>query len=151
MALTFQEERLSDCLDEAKPLLKKHWEEIARNKEIIPLAPDYERYFALERDQMLCVCTARDDGAVVGYAVYIYERPLNYPVLWAESTVIYMDMADRRPRVALRLLKFAEESLKRRGVRVVHSRVKIAHPALGRILEKCLGYTPIETVYAKVL
>lgn len=150
MALTFQEERLSECLEEAKPLLAKHWQEIALHKDTIPLAPDYPRYFQLEREQKLCVCTARHDGKIVGYAVYIYDRQLHYPVFWAESDIFYVDPECRRPRVAHRLLQFAEESLKRRGVRVAHSRVKIAHPAAGRVLES-IGHIPVEIVYAKVL
>lgn len=148
--ISFQEERLSECLDEAKPLLVQHWEEIARNKEKIPLSPDYDRYFLLERAQKLCVCTARDDSKLVGYATYVYDRQINYPVLWAEANVLYLDPQSRRPRAAHRLLEFAEESLKRRGVRVMHSGVKNEHPALGRVLE-ALGHKPIETVYAKVI
>lgn len=150
MALTFQTERLSECLEEAKPLLARHWQEIALNKDIIPLAPDYQRYFSLERDQKLCVCTARDEGRIVGYAVYVYDRQLHYPVLWAESDIFYVDPDLRRPRVAHRLIGFTEEELKHRGVRVMHSRAKIEHPAAGRVLES-MGHKPIETVYAKVL
>jgi GNAT superfamily N-acetyltransferase len=150
MALTFQEEKLRSVLEEIKPLLKKHWQEIARNKEIIPLEPDYETYAALEREYKLCICTARDAEKLVGYAVYIYDRQLHYPVLWAESDIFWIDQSSRRPRAAHRLLQFAEESLKRRGVRVIHTRTKLAHPAAGRVLES-LGHVPIEMVYAKVL
>lgn len=150
MALTFQTERLSECMEEAKPLLKNHWQEVALNKDIIPLVPDYHGYFALEREQKLCVCTARDDGKIVGYAVYVYDRQINFPVLWAESNICYLDPQSRRPRAAHRLLEFTEESLKRRGVRVMNTGVKNDHPALGRVLES-MGHKPIETVYAKVL
>ena len=30
--ITYQEEDLANCLDEMKPLLEDHWEEIALNK-----------------------------------------------------------------------------------------------------------------------
>lgn len=151
MALTFQEEKLATCLEEAKPLLERHWAEIARNKDRVPFAPSYSRYHKLEALQGLCICTARNDGILVGYAAFFVDFAFHYSkTKWAECDVVWISPDMRRPRTALRLIEFSIERLKARGVEVVHIRAKDAHPALGRIL-KHISFDPIETVYAKVL
>ena len=151
MAIAFQVERYADVIGDIKPLIVRHWEEIARNRDTIKLEPDYARYLALDERGQLLICTARDGGRMIGYAIYFVDFQIHYSkTRWAESDVFWIDPELRLPTAALRLFQFVEEQLLERGVMVVHTRAKNAHPAAGRLLEH-LGHTPIETVYAKVL
>lgn len=152
MALTFQEEKLATCLEEAEPLLKRHWEAVAINKDLVPLEPSYRRYVDAEQMQRFCVCTARDNGELLGYAAFFVDYSIHYATTKsADCDVIWLEPDARRGRAALRLIEFSENALRRRGVFDVRIRVKIAHPALGRLLERAMNYTPIETVFVKVL
>ena len=54
-----------------KGLAPDHWEEVANNKDTIPLDIDWERYRALDDDGSLHVLTARDDGELVGYVMHV--------------------------------------------------------------------------------
>lgn len=149
--VNFQEERFADVIGEAMPLLERHWEEIARNRDTIPLRPDYVRYAALDERGHLLICTARSGPRLVGYAVYLVDRAAHYvTTLWATSDIFWVAPEHRSGRTGFRLLQFAEGSLKSRGVTVMQTRAKNDHPAAGRLLEH-LGHVPIETVYAKVL
>lgn len=150
--LKYQQELLADALDDLKPLLVGHWEEIARNRDFIPLDPDYDTYLRIEATGMLRVYTVRaDDGAVVGYAIYFVRPHLHYRRnVWAVSDIVYLRPEYRRGFCGVRLLSFAEKKLTEDGVHVMHTTSKLAHPALARVLEH-LGHNPIEMGHAKVL
>jgi len=40
--ITFSVEPLTERLEELKPLFPRHWEELALNKEHVPLDPQYD-------------------------------------------------------------------------------------------------------------
>jgi GNAT superfamily N-acetyltransferase len=69
-------------------------------------------------------------------------------VLVAEDDVFYLTPTMRGRGIGQRMREFAVETLKERGVRLVLARVKPSIPQPH--LEK-LGYSVMETVYAKVL
>ena len=46
--ITYQDETYDSCIDEIKPLFFKHWEEIAGNKDVIALEPDFDKYKQIE-------------------------------------------------------------------------------------------------------
>ena len=146
----FQREAFVDFFDEAIPLLRLHYAEIAHFKDI-PLDVDVERYLQIERAGMLRIYTARLDGNLVGYAVFFISTNGHYKAsLQAVQDVIYLDPARRNSRIGLGLLDFCDAELRREGVQVVMHHVKLAHPALGRILSR-KGYAPIDVIYAKRL
>jgi len=148
--LTFRQEAYSDAVDEAQPLLVDHWHEIALNKDTVPLEPDWERYRQLERAGVLNLTTARDDGELVGYALYIVAANLHYRgLVVADSDVFFLDRRYRRGSAGLRLLQAAEDNLVAAGVGRIVNRVKIHHD-VGPIFLR-LGFTPIERVYSKLV
>lgn len=147
----FQRETLSQCLGESGELTMRHWEEIARNKELFPLDPDIEFYHTLEKMDRLRVFTVRKDGVLTGYAVYFVGNNKHYKtVIWALSDIFWLAPESRKSMVGLKLFKYVEAELKKDGVNVMHTTYKIEHPAAGRILN-FLGHTHIEAGYAKVL
>lgn len=149
--VVIQSQSLSSVIEEALPLIQRHWEEIALNKDIIPLSPNHARYADMEAKGRLLVTTARLDGALVGYATFIVDSSLHYStVLWGTCDVIWVAPEHRRSSLGGRLVEHSEMMLRLRGVTMIHVDVKIAHPALGELLQKC-GYLPAATTYAKVL
>jgi hypothetical protein len=151
MPVSFQREYFKDTVAEARPLLIAHWKELARNKDLIELNPDYSKYLQIEQLDLMRVYTARENGSLVGYAVYMLSPHLHYmDHVWAASDIFWLHPANRKGFTGVKLLKFAETSLRDGGVSVMHTTVKIAHPAAGKVLEY-LGHTPIEIGYAKIL
>jgi GNAT superfamily N-acetyltransferase len=150
--LIIRGERFSDVVGEVEPLLERHWEEIALNRDFIPLSPDYAKYSQLEADGALLVVTARDPaGGLVGYAAFFAMRSIHYStVLWATNDVIWMAPEHRTLGGGSALLEHAEHLLRLRGCAMLHINTKILHPQLAAL---CLarGYEAVETVFAKVL
>lgn len=149
--LTFQEETFSQAIPEGRRLLNLHWHEVARDQERIGLLPRFDRYERAEDAGSLLIVTARDDGALVGYAVFFIDKNLHYAQsTWGISDIFWLHPDARRGRAGMRLLLFAEERLRARGAEMMHTTTKIEHPAASRLLQ-FLGHIPIETVHAKFI
>jgi L-amino acid N-acyltransferase YncA len=143
-------ETFRDVFDEAVPLLVKHWREIASFQDI-PLDVDVPRYLAIEDAGNLRVFTVRVDGRLVGYACFIVAPNAHYKgSLQAVQDVLYVERTARGAMHGLRLVRHCDEALAAEGVQVVTQHVKLAHPTLGVIAQRC-GYEPVETIYAKRL
>mgnify|MGYP001567224449 FL=1 len=148
--LTFQVETLATAKHEAMPLLVMHWEEIALNKDTVPLDPDWDAYEKIESAGFYHVVTARDDGALVGYATYTIVRNLHYrSLIIAEADIFFLAPEYRQGMAGIRMLAFAEKTLTEHGVNKILTRTKIHHD-LGPLLER-MGFVPIERVYAKMV
>ena len=145
------EEPILAALDEAKGLLEKHWREIALNQHDIPLDPDYTVYEALAKLGVIACYTVRSGGALVGYAVYIVKRHPHYRNhIWAISDLFWVDPSHRDGKIGDALFAFIEDSLHAKGVHVMHTTVKVAHPAPAFLLSR-RGHAKIETGYSKRL
>jgi hypothetical protein len=70
-ALAFAVEPFVDVWAQAQPLTRPHYDEIAKNKELLKLNPDLEKYELLDRSGNLLLITARADGRLVGYFLWI--------------------------------------------------------------------------------
>lgn len=148
---TFTKEPFVDVIEEMKPMFERHWQELARNQEMIKLDPDYERYLAVDKLGILRMFMAREDGKIIGYAVYFVSPHMHYRNdTWAVSDILWVSPEKRRGRVGIDLLRFVETSLREEGVSVMHTTGKEAHPALATVLDH-LGHARIEFGFAKVL
>lgn len=152
----FATESVAQVVEEIEPLLRAHWEEIAAYKDKVPLAPDYEQYRKLEELGKLLVCTARDDGKLIGYGVYIVNRGFDYSKnIVAVARLFYVEPGHRgdslerieRELVADSLLEFGEEKLKARGVSVISLHIKVWKDWSG--LAESRGYTRAEYIHQK--
>ena len=148
--LIYRREAFCSFRDELTPLLEKHWEEVAIDKDTTPLDPDWSGYDLLERAGMLVCVTARaEDGRLVGYTSYTLTRHMHYNLQVADCGPFFLDPAFRKGLAGVNLFRAAEVVLKDLGVeRVVH-KVKLSHD-VGRIFER-MGYRPIERTYVKTL
>lgn len=150
MMIVCRRESWDEVWPQVQPLLERHYREIALYQDI-PLAVDVARYEQMENLDMLRIYVARSGSAIAGYCAMIVQMNAHYNTSkQAAQDVIYIDPAFRRGRVALRLLQFVEQELKREGVQVVYQHSKFAHPALTRLLD-FMGYTRSDILHSKRL
>ena len=150
MPITYQQEFLVTTEKDARPLLEKHWQEIAVNKEHIKLNPDWEAYADLEASGNLKIFTARDGNALVGYFVVFVRNHIHYKDhLFAHNDILFLSEPYRKGFTGIKLIKFAEECLKADGVSVLTVNTKIHKPFDG-VLQR-LGFNHVENIYSKLL
>ena len=136
---------------DAVKLWPLHWEEIALDKDHVPLDVDMERYAELDAAGQLHIVTARDDDErLQGYVLYVTMPHLHYKsTLHAFMDVLYLAPMHRKGLAGYRLLTWAESTLRARGVRKVFMGGKM-HYDLAPIYAR-LGYTEIERHFSKML
>ena len=76
--IEYKEETFDQVINEIKPLLENHYEEIALDRDVIKLNPDYETYKKCCDSGLMKIITARDDGKLVGYLIAIIKYHLHY-------------------------------------------------------------------------
>lgn len=143
-AVCFAVEPFKAAYAEARPLMVRHWNEIAKNKHLMRLNPDLKRYEMIG-DKLLLV-TARANGALVGYFLWIIVTHSHYQhVLVAEEDLHYLLPEFRRGMTGYLLLKAACRAAIERGAELLTMREKIGHehPAL----LKRLKFKPTDIVY----
>jgi GNAT superfamily N-acetyltransferase len=145
--LTCAVESFIDRLDELKPLLPGHWEELALDKDQVPLDPQYEVYFDRERKGELLFVTLRSSGAMVGYFIAFIAQGLHYRTCLTCTMDIFYVHPDHRGRGGgLRLFRFVKSELQRRGVQRWFVGSKL-HRDASRLFE-AMGFEPVETYYS---
>ena len=145
-----QVEEFSRVIDEAKPLLYRHWQEIALDQDAVALEPDWQRYAALEAAGALSIVTARVGGKLVGYSCMVVQRGLHYrSLLEARMDIFWLAPEYRGRHGGVRLFRAVEKELQRRGVRRVYCGSKL-HRDSSRLFA-ALGYRPIEQWHSKWL
>lgn len=146
--ITFAVEDWFAVRDQMAHLWPAHWEEVAINKDVIKLDPDFDTYDVFARNGMLHMVIARRAGEIVGYHVSIVRPHLHYRTsLSAFTDVYYISPEYRTGRTPLRLFQFTEKSLKARGVQKMFTGTKVFLDA-GRLFEH-MGWTLTEKLYTK--
>jgi len=149
--LLIAREYCSDGLfKEVKPLLYEQWREIANYQDEIPLDVDYDFYRKMEAQKKLVWLTARLDGELIGYSVFILIRHPHYQsTVFAMNDVIFVRMTHRKSRTGLALIRESERTLKALGARKISWHVKLSND-LQRILS-ARGYATDEISMGKLL
>lgn len=150
MSITYQQEFLDTVEKDIKPLLQDHWEEIAVNKSVIKMNPDWDAYHNLEDNGALKIFTARSDDTLIGYFVVLIRNHIHYKDhIFAANDVLFLKQEYRKGLTGPKLMKFAEKCLKEDGVSVLVVNTKRHKPFDG--LLEWLGYSHVENVYSKYL
>lgn len=140
----------TDAIPEMWPLLQRHWDEIALDKDDVPLDPDWDLYRTLESMGQLLIVTLRAQGVMVGYAVMFIRTEAHYrSTLCGRMDVFWIDPAYRGRMGGVRLFRAVEKELARRGVRRVFMGSKL-HKDSSRLFV-ALGYRPIEMWFSKII
>ena len=137
-------------IPEIRPLLERHWEEIALDQEQVKLDPDWARYRNLDAIGALSVMILRANGVMVGYCVMIVQPELHYRlILTATMDIFWVAPEVRGMMGGLRLFRAVEAEMKRRGVKRIYMGSKL-HKDSSRLF-LAMGYKPIETWFSKML
>lgn len=144
-----QEEQFGTLLTEIKPLFKQHWEELANNKDIRALDPDYDAYIQLNNMGIIRIFTVRDDDRLIGYAFFLVAKNLHYKTWkYAVSDIYYLLPEFRKTEVSTRMFTEMETWLRFMGVKSVTIQDKINHSHTNFFVK--LGFKPIEQLYEKI-
>jgi GNAT superfamily N-acetyltransferase len=146
-------ESFEELVEDIKPLLPLHWEELALHKETIPLEPDFEFYRAAYEAGILKFFTGRmDDGSLIAYAIYaIRPKHAHYQTTcWAVSDIVFVHPDHRNLGVGNALFDFIEDECRMMGVDILVTGTKVDHPEL-RFLLTGRGHKVTDTLMAKEL
>jgi len=148
--IIYQEETFDQVIDEIKPLLEDHWEEIALHKDTIKLNPDYARYEQMFKSGQMRIVTARDDGKLVGYCILLLYHHIHYKDQFMAMDDIFFIAKDyRKGLTGVKLFIKTEEIMKQYGVKKLSMNVKV-HQDVGPIFER-LGYKETERMFTKMI
>ena len=132
----------------ADPLFEEHYEEIARNKQIMKLKPNYQLYEALNSTGWLYIYVAMRDDVCIGYSMNIMMHHLHYADLRiAQNDILFVKKEFRGGRLGLRLLKVTEDHARSEGCKLMLWHAK-ENTALAELLPK-LKYGVQEIMYSK--
>jgi hypothetical protein len=146
--ITAQVEPYKDCLPELMECYDHHWEELALNKDKVPLAPQYDIYEARDDAGQLMLVTLRETGRLVGYFIGFIAPGLHYQTCLTLTMDIFWTHPDVRGGFSgVKLFRLVEKEAKRRGVHRMFYGSKL-HKDASRLFE-FLKMEPVEVYYSK--
>lgn len=148
--ITCHVESFEERLDELKVLLPDHYRELALNQDEVPLDPQYEIYIDNEHKGGLLFVVLRDAGEMVGYYIGFIAPGLHYKTcLTCITDIFYVKPEKRDGTAGIKMFRFIEKELKRRGVQRWFTGSKVAHDASA--LFDFLKFERVEIFYSKWL
>ena len=148
--ITFEIESFTDNLPELKVILPLHYEELALDKDKVPLSPQYDIYEAREALGELIFITAREKGELIGYFIGFISPGLHYSTcLTCTMDIFYIHPEHRGSNFGFKLFDFVEKELKRRGVDRWFVGSK-CHLDASWLFER-LGFDRVEVTYSKYM
>ena len=146
--VTFQQEKATERKEEVKPLIEAHWAEVAPDRDIA-LDPDWDAYAAAEQHDTLRTYSVRDDGKLVGYALFfVHPDQHSKGSKVATNDLLYVD-PEHRTGFGAGFILWCNSQLRAEGVQVVRQHVTLLRD-FGRALE-ALGYTMNGTLWSRRL
>lgn len=148
--ITFQEEPWASVRGDVSALWRQHYDEIAEDKDLVPLDPDWDKYDALAHLGKLVIVTARRERELVGYVFSVVDTHLHYKsTLFSMSDIYWLRPSCRGGRTAWRLFEHTERVLADRGVMKMLSNTKLAHDQSR--LFGALGWREAERLFVKTI
>ena len=131
-------------------LFEDHWQEVAKNKKVMVLKPDYDKYRFLEESGIMRTLVAYEDGVVIGYSVNFIQPHLHYSdLISCYNDIVFLSKEKRNSPVGLKLLRATEKAAKEWGADMMLWHVKEG-TSIDSILPR-LGYGVQDIVYSKTL
>ena len=148
--VTYKREYLKDILEEMKPLLHTHNEEMGIDVEEVTLDVMWDTYLTLEEADILHVVIARDGEDIVGYYASYIQPHIHYAnEVFSSNDTIYLKPEYRKGFTGIRLIKETEKQMRERGVTLMAIVYKEKQP-IDRLLT-ILGWSPEERTWLKYL
>lgn len=150
-SLVYAVEELSNSLiAEVTPLLTAHYEELALNKEHVPLSPIWEKYQVVADNKELFILTCRKAGKLIGYFVGFVQPSLHYSTcLTCSMDIFFISKEYRGGSLGIKLFRAVEKELRLRKVQRWFVGSK-EHADASKLFER-LKFTKVETYYSKWL
>lgn len=151
MNLSFQVEKWSLVVEELKPLIVIQHAEIALDKDIIPLDPDWERYASWDALGALVIVTVRDGTRMVGWHWSLKGFHPHYKSTLFGMQDLYYLLPEYRsmPTIGLRMFMTMEKAMKEMGVVALIGNTK-EHLDRSPLFMR-LGWRRTGTLFTKVL
>lgn len=141
---------ITDFMRANLDLGRDHYDEIARNKQVMVFKPDIERFQDIENTGLLLSIAAFDEDKMVGYSVTILHTHLHYADLkCAYNDMLYVHPEYRKGRVGLQLIRETQRLCKARGVQFMTWHAKEDTP-LATLLPK-LGCKVQDIIFSEEL
>ena len=146
--MIIQPEPYKQFIEDAKLLYPAHWEEMALNKDKVPLDVNYDTYDLLDDTNRILVVTIRDKKRLVGYYMGFTHYHLHYKTCLELVMDIFWTHPDiRGGSAAIKMFREVEQEAKRRGVHRIHHGSKMHKDC--SVLFKRLGMAHTESYYSK--
>jgi hypothetical protein len=134
------------------PLWKKHYDEIALDKDICPLDPDWEFYFVSAERGLLHILTARSQsGKLAGYIFNLLGSHNHYAsTRFAVTEMFWLHPYFRKGWQPVRMFTENVRMLKERGavIGIVNFKLHFMDARVGKLLAR-LGYEPCDITMRK--
>lgn len=131
--VTFAVESFEQFWPDVQPFLPYHYDEIAKDKEVMRLNPDAELYREKSANGQLLFVAARDLGILIGYfAWFIHPHPHYKELMVAQSDVYYLSQLYRGQGYGADLFEAATRFAREAGAQYCFISTKVGHdhPAL---------------------
>lgn len=148
--ITVMPESFEEMLPELQEILPLHYEELALNKDKVPLSPQYNIYIDSEREGQLLFMVMREAGEMIGYFIGFISPGLHYSTcLTCNMDIFYIHPDKRGHRYGKALFEAVEAENKRRGVQRWFVGSK-CHKDASWLFQQ-LGFDRVEVYYSKWL
>ena len=141
----YQLEKASEVFDEALPLMRQHYLEVAHFNEV-DFNPDKNHYINVDNLGLSRVFTIRNDCELIGYAsFYVKTHAHHKETIHAFQDGIFI-LPEHRG-IGTDFISWCDEQLKNEGVKVVYHFVKVDHDWSKALVG--VGYKCVEHIYAR--
>ena len=135
---------------EIEVLLEEHYAELTLDKDVMKLAPDWDKYNQLNNDGKLSVVAAYDDAEMVGYSVFFLNEHIHYKNnIIANNDVLFLKATYRLGMTGVKLIKYSEMILQNLGVSKVIWHIKQARD-FRKLLHR-MGYQDEDIIVGRAL
>lgn len=143
------EELIGDRMSSLLPsLLEEHWDEVAKNKQLMILKLDIEKYKLFEELGILVALFAYAEDKIVGYSFNLIQPHLHYAdLICAYNDLLFVSKAYRNSPLGIKLIKETEKIAKTKGARLMLWHAK-ENTTLAKILPR-MGCNIQEIIYSK--
>jgi len=148
--VTIQTEKWATFYLDGQAIFPQHHRELALHRQEIPLSIDEAKYELLDKTDMLLIVTARDEGRLVGYALWFIMPHPHYAQAGPMAlTDMYYVLPEYRRGTGLRLFAASEVEYTRRGCIKAITSCK-AHQDHSKFLS-AMGWTLSDLTFVKLL
>lgn len=149
--IRIEEDSVTNIIGGFDELMEEHWSESAKNKTLMVLNPDYDRYFAIDKFGCCLTLVAYDEWDLVrGYSVNFIAPHIHYKdLVVCTNDVLFLGKENRNSTLGLRLIKETEKLAKEKGAELMLWHAK-EQSALEKILQH-KQYGVQDIIYSKVL